>query len=374
MKIGILTPNFYSWGPQRLIVDQIRHWPEPSDRFTIISLIPHIDKNLRRELEELNVEIISADFGSGMFSLDSLKRLRLLLKSLNLDILHTHLLRANVTGRLASLGLKYPIITTYHNTDFAHSIGSRASMVWRFILEWVTVRLKCSGIIFVSQAVSREYRWVKFFKPSKLIYNGIELFFFEQAKVNADQIKSFAFLKDRFVLLMVGRLQEQKDPILAVKMAAELKALGVPFRLILIGEGPLFTLLSQMVKTLDLSDDVLFLGSVSRMEVAQWYLRADALLLTSKMEGFAIVAAEAMAMGLPVIASSLPVLKEVIGDECGVFIDSRDPLVWAETIRSFIKNEGRRKSMSIAAPLRTKKLYSIDKNVKDLYDFLNNIT
>ena len=103
MKIGILTPNFYCWGPQRLIVDQIRHWPDPNDRFIVISLTPGIDANLAKELKALGVEIISADYTGSMFSGKSLGQLRSLLRSLELDLLHTHLLRANVTGRLASV-------------------------------------------------------------------------------------------------------------------------------------------------------------------------------------------------------------------------------------------------------------------------------
>lgn len=115
LKIGHVLPNFLPWGPQRLIIDQIKNWQNKDDKFIIISLTSDVDKNLKKELEQLGVKLIIAKYTGYILSISQIIKLHRLLKELKLDILHTHLFLSNIPSRIASTRLKHKIVELLTN-------------------------------------------------------------------------------------------------------------------------------------------------------------------------------------------------------------------------------------------------------------------
>lgn len=106
-------------------------------------------------------------------------------------------------------------------------------------------------------------------------------------------------------ILFVARLIPLKHPELVIKLAVNLKKKKIPFRLNIVGVGPLMANLEDFVKKNELKEQVVFHGNLSNFEVLNQMKNSDALLFTSnKKEGWGAVANEAMANACPIIISN----------------------------------------------------------------------
>ena len=124
-------------------------------------------------------------------------------------------------------------------------------------------------------------------------------------------------------ILWIGRLEPQKDPLLALKT---LLAMGAGARLTMLGEGSLRTEVQQQVAALKLENQVQLLGHVPDIE--SHLAAADALLITSRYEGGPAVAVEALAMDVPVVSTDCSYLLQdlIKTPESGRIVASRDPV------------------------------------------------
>jgi glycosyltransferase-like protein len=126
----------------------------------------------------------------------------------------------------------------------------------------------------------------------------------------------------RFLLLAVGGIEPRKGTVHAFRALARLRREGLDPVLAVVG-GHSFQDFAPYRKAalaelpglgLELGRDVVELGTLTDAELAGWYAAADALCYPSTAEGFGLVAIEAMALGLPVVASDLPVFREHLTD------------------------------------------------------------
>jgi glycosyltransferase involved in cell wall biosynthesis len=153
----------------------------------------------------------------------------------------------------------------------------------------------------------------------------------------------------RFQLLWLGRLSEEKDPLLALEVARRLKARygGETFGLTLAGGGPLEPLLQKRRRALGLEDVVTLTGAVD--DPLPLLQEADGLLLTSRYEGIPIVIFEAMAAGLPVVTSiQNTAIPEVLSPEDALLVGSRDPDDFVASIERLIFDPALRTQLSDA--------------------------
>jgi glycosyltransferase involved in cell wall biosynthesis len=105
--------------------------------------------------------------------------------------------------------------------------------------------------------------------------------------------------------------------------------------------------LHQLVAETGLAEAVTFRGHASDEELAAAYTRADVLVVTSGHEGFGVPLIEAMAAGLPIVASPQGGLSEVVG-EASVVVDTKDPWVLAQAVADLLGDHGRRRALAAA--------------------------
>lgn len=116
----------------------------------------------------------------------------------------------------------------------------------------------------------------------------------------------------------IGRLVEKKGIDTLIEAAHTLKASGHEFRMEIAGDGPLWKDLEKMVKNLDLTDRVHFLGSLPHIEVLRWMQQLDVFVLAGKkdrngdMDGIPVVLMESMMLGVPVISTRLSGIPELV--------------------------------------------------------------
>ena len=166
-------------------------------------------------------------------------------------------------------------------------------------------------------------------------------------------------LSEQKTLLFVGRIQPLKGVDLAISTLAELEDKDA--RLILIGsssgmEGPSEQRrITKMVKELGLTNRVLFVEPQPHEKLVNWYRAADVLLMPSRSESFGLVALEAAACGLPVVASEVGGLQTIVENGLsGYLINDRDPWSYAAHVSKIIDDSGKAEEMSEEAVERSK--------------------
>ena len=144
-------------------------------------------------------------------------------------------------------------------------------------------------------------------------------------------------------LLFVGRLVERKGAVFAIRALAELTQRGRSARLVVVGEGPEREALIALATSLGVGDRVELTGALSPSEVRTHYATGGIFVMPAvtdwkgEQEGFGMVIVEAMAYGLPVVASRSGGIPDIIRDgENGLLVPERDVAALADAIQRVI--------------------------------------
>ncbi len=168
---------------------------------------------------------------------------------------------------------------------------------------------------------------------------------------------------DAPVLLMVARFAEQKGHGLLLDALPAIRAAHPDAVVLLAGDGPLLMQTARAVAALGLADMVRMLGS--RADVTNLMALADLLLLPSIFEGLPLVALEAMAAGLPVVATAAPGNGEAIEDGVTGILSAGDPASFAEAVTTALADRERLAAMGSASIERHGRLFSADRMIAD---------
>ena len=224
------------------------------------------------------------------------------------DIVHAHGLRAAWVAALARRRRPFPLLFTAHNL-----IEPAASA--RLALSFISRH--CTQIVAVSEAVAESLA-VCGAPRSKIIVvpNGISAEYFSQAaNSRAEARAAFSLPETAFVVAAAARFSREKGLDVLLQAGRQRRAMTF----LIAGDGPLFAALSQ-----DLPPNVKLLGRVD--DVRPLLAAADVFAVPSRREGQGIAALEAMAAGVPVVASRVGGLSEMLSDgETALLVPPGDP-------------------------------------------------
>lgn len=261
---------------------------------------------LSGELEASGIRVTALDCG-GFADLRAVPRLASLVRQLRPDILVCFLHQANIVGRIAGwlAGVKH-VVSGIRVAD------RRRIVVWA---DWLTQRLSCHYFA-VSQHVAQVHGQLCGIPSSKItvLYNGVDV---------ADSSLPGEDRQDGlFRVLFVGRLTEQKQPVVLVHAVAALPdELLNRVKVDMLGDGELLDAVRKAILDFGLTDRVELHGH--HADLNRWWAQADILVLPSAWEGLPNVVLEAMARRVPVIASAVDGIPEVICDgETGWLVQS----------------------------------------------------
>lgn len=248
---------------------------------------------------------------------------------------------ATVTAWLAQAALPFPYVASLHSFESAcmrdiYQTPSRLAAEWRLLsaacndAEVVTLPSQgcCRDLkenFSVAQArVMTMWNPVDCARVRRLSFQRIEAV--EQWRNNAHCLR----------LVHVGRLDTQKNHALLLSVCSELKKRGRKFSLMIVGEGHDRPNIEKRILKLGLGDQVTLVGAQNNP--FPWIAAADALLLTSRFEAFALVLVEAMACGTPVISVDCPAgPAEVLNNgEFGLLTPNDDPLSLADAVEGLM--------------------------------------
>ena len=179
-----------------------------------------------------------------------------------------------------------------------------------------------------------------------------------------------------FMILCIGTLHEVKGQAYLIKACRLLKERGINFECHFVGDGEDRKALSERVEQAGLSDKVHFHGRLTRDEIARLLLDADVLTAPSvptsdgRREGIPVVLMEAMGSGVPVIASNLSGIPELVNDQStGLLVPPRDAISLANALEIYIKNPILRRRLGRAGREKVVEEFDLNKNAARLAHF-----
>ncbi len=314
----------------------------------------------------------------------ALYKLYKLFKNLKPHLVHTHLAKAGILGRVAAKWAKVPhIVTTVHGPTFSENINSVKRLIYRF-LERICGKFT-DWFIFVGEELRDEYIKKKICPIGKtiIIRSGRpESDFILADKFSREEIqlirKKFSTDKKGFLIGYIGRLVPSKAQDMAIQALKMVRDQGIDGSLVFIGEGHLpeekryEALLRRLTEKLNIGRHVYFLGYQN--DVLSYMKAMDVLVLTSKYEGLPNIAVEAGIVGKPLVAFKVCGISEIIqNEETGYIVEQGNEKAMAEKLIFLAKNPMISEEMGHKANLQVRNLYTMERMIEEEVRFYESI-
>lgn len=252
------------------------------------------------------------------------------LKQLTPDIVAIHSSKAGILGRLACWTLRIPFVFTAHGWAFTEGVEKNKQIIYRKVEKWVgKITKKVISVCDYDRILALQHRVLP---STKLItiHNGV----IDQNRFTSKQLGTNEMVK----ILMVARFDKPKNQLELLQALSQIRELN--WYMIFAGDGRLKEQAAQFVQEHNLGHKVTFLGNHSN--VPEILMDADIFALTSSWEGLPLSILEAMAHGLPIVASNVGGVKEAVrNDENGFLIHHNLP----ELLSILIENPMLRQKM-----------------------------
>ncbi|MCW2549608.1 MAG: glycosyltransferase family 1 protein [Mycobacterium sp.] len=277
-----------------------------------------------------------------------------------------------VTTLVARLGRR-PLVSHFHmDTPPSGPWGFVFVLYKKLLLGWLLRRAQAVIALSDEQAelLSRRYRVAA--KRIRVIPNGVAAEFF--GELDGDGELATAGAKEAGTprvplrLLFVGRLAAQKDLPLLLAAAEQL---GSQVTVDIVGDGELRAEITELAAALPEGRARLW-GALSGAKLLSRYREADAFVMTSEREGMPLALLEAMAAGLPIVASDVQGLREFVGG-VGLLVSERSAAGFAEQIQRLIEDPELRSKLGAAstAAVQSRRWDALAVDVLDAYTFAN---
>jgi phosphatidylinositol alpha-mannosyltransferase len=255
------------------------------------------------------------------------------------DIVHVHEPLTPSTSMWATLAARAPVVATFHSGAERSRLYDIAAPALRRVARRIAIRIAVSE---AAAAVARR----RIHGAFEIVPNGADVGRFERAEP--------ADLGSGTKLLFVGRLDPRKGFTVALAAFARLAQAHPDLRLIVAGDGPERAATERLAP--DVRKRVTMLGSIPNVDLPPYHAACD-LYVGSAVggESFGVVLVEAMAAGLPLVASRIAGYTEVVRDEVdGLLVPARDPVALAAALARVLDEPGLAQRLSRAGRARAR--------------------
>jgi glycosyltransferase involved in cell wall biosynthesis len=195
-------------------------------------------------------------------------------------------------------------------------------------------------------------------------HNGVTIPPTQQVTSARGRLRQEWAVADQPVILFAGRVVEQKQPDVFAEAVIEVARGGVPFTMVIAGDGPLLPAVLARLDSTGLTPRLRVLGEVSRERLGDVLCASDVLCLPSRWEGISLVVQEAMARGVAVVTADVGGQRELVTADCGILI-APGPLAtlsraYAEALRFLLADAAARQAMGERARARVSAHFRVD--------------
>lgn len=313
IKVAFFIQDLHTGGAERLLLDLIANLD--TERFEILLITLH---NKGELFSRLPAAIHKTYCTANPITLYRI------LKQEQPDVFHSHLWRGDLLGiPIARLAGVKRIVSTRHNVNYFH--GAKTILV-----PWDVLAMRMAHkVIAVSKATRDVYQRNPLYKKISfdVIPNGVALQRFSRC------LPKSAGGNSPIHILTVANLRHKKGHAFFLNILKRLN--DVDFVWHIVGDGPEKQRLQQQAEQLGIAEKIQFHGI--QEDTVPFYEQADAFALPSLWEGLPLVLIEAMVAGVPVMASDIEAVREILEDgKNGLLFDIHEPDESAEKLRGFI--------------------------------------
>ncbi|WP_076670938.1 glycosyltransferase [Pontibacter indicus] len=360
MKIRILfiQETISSGGVERRRYSLVKFLPKEKYEIKIIctkSLGPLVEN-----IKEEGVEVIEIGVLSKVWDTDKYKAVLKVIKAYKPHIIHGAVFEGVLLSTIAGYMGRVPIIIAEETSD-PQNRSIKASYLLKIL------SLIADKFIAIAPNVGNYLKEVARVSPSKIkvITNGVSLprpvTFHETTKLR----NSLGIQVEDFVIGSVGRLFDDHKKFTDIIKAISLLSQRSNIKLLIIGDGKDKEFIKREAESLGLSRNLVMVGFQS--DTAPYYKLMNIFCLASQREGFGLVAAEAMFHELPVVATKVGGLQDiVVNNETGILVNANRPEQIATAIDKLFSNQDLIISMGKKGRLRAEKEYSAERYVKEV--------
>jgi sugar transferase (PEP-CTERM/EpsH1 system associated) len=350
LKVVHALPSLDVGGLERNVINQIRLAPDFGQEVTVICL--ERPGTLAAQAEALGARIICMDKSPGV-RLGLILRLASVLKSLAPEVVHTHdvgtLFYTGPAARRA--GVPLVVHTEHGRADyprFRHRLLGR--LAGRFARPFYCLTEDMASWVTSHRIVPRE--------KIRLIFNGIDTARFLEPSDPEATRRELGIPAGVPVIGTVGRLNEIKRQDVLIRAFARVRERLIDAHLVLVGDGPMREPLGELAEELGLGGCVHFAGF--RSHSAPYLKAMNVFALTSRSEGTPQAVLEALVVGLPVVASRVGGLPELIDHgRTGLLVEPGDEAELTDALLGLLSDLQRSRRLSEAGRLEVEARYDI---------------
>lgn len=329
-------------GAQRLL-EVLRNGTPLEESIHILSMGRN-DDGLKTRLSQKNVNI-TVEPDCRLWRPTSFWRILRAIRRIDPDVLHLHLTYSTIIGAFAGWMAARPVVVSIHNTHTVQDSGLRGAVL-RF-LETAAVRLFVDRVIFVGRvtAEANSHRFGSV--PMTTIDNVVEPSDPSLRDRRQEMRETLGCFGSDVVILSTARLHPTKNLGNLLEAFASVSRANPESRLWICGEGPMRGALQDQAQALGLGSSVVFLGG--RNDVPLLLHAADIFALSSDAEGLPLALLEAMAAGLPVVATAVGSVPAYVQPDVGNLVPPRRPDEMARALQELVRDPERRTRVAAAA-------------------------
>jgi N-acetyl-alpha-D-glucosaminyl L-malate synthase BshA len=261
----------------------------------------------------------------------------LIIKKIDPDVIHCQFISSGIAGFLAKRIMEKPYVV--------YGRGSDVYMPWAFknIVSKLVMR-SADAMIALTEDMKSEMQKI-YNREVFLIPNGVDLNMFKNLSKN--DLRSKFNVKDENIVLFVGGFRFVKGVKYLIEAMNSIRQKNITTRLMLVGSEGDKEKLDGLVNDSDSKKYVILVGKVPHEKVAEYMVASDVFVLPSLSEGFPNVILEAMASGLPIVATRVGGLPHIVKHaENGFLVEPKNPEEIAEKVLLILESEALRKKMS----------------------------
>jgi glycosyltransferase involved in cell wall biosynthesis len=357
MRVLQLITSLHFGGAERLLVELAPRMAASGAAVRVLSVTSTIP--LASVLQRNSIEVRSLNCHATIYQLNSVLRavrdFSREIDNFRPDVIHSHLYMADLIARLAS-PRSARLITTLHGIDSWWAQKSRLRSLAKTWVDSWSASLRNTRAIAVSEPVATAaFSALKLPRQHcRVIRNGIDAGQFA-CRERALPVEP--------IIIQVGRLAPEKAHDTSLQAFARVLQTHPRCRLQFVGQGPLERPLRELAATLGIAAGVEFLGP--RSDMSELLARAHVFWMPSRSEGLPLACLEAMATGLPVIATSVGGLPAILADGVGRLITPDQPEQLARVTVDVLQSYDAAQAMGKRASARVAASYSVQNTARD---------
>jgi glycosyltransferase involved in cell wall biosynthesis len=294
------------------------------------------------------------------------------IRALKPDVVHAHLQFANIAAGLSRLALGVPAVATLHTIEHPSGMDRSSRRLWLMNRILAT---SVDRVICLSRASAEAARRNGLARARlEILGNGIDLSIFDRPprQSRAELRDQFRIARDAPLIITVAVLRREKGVDRLVAAMPSLKSRCPDVQLLVVGDGPIFSALQSQVSALDLEDSIHLAGF--RDDVPDLMRASDIFVLPTLGDALPTVVMEAMAARLPVVASDVGGLSDMVtqGVE-GALVPPDDVPALAAAIDRLLLDADARSQAGEAARLRAERDFSLQEQVRRLAEIYEDL-